>query len=449
MPSLSPKNHTPATPQDVAERLNRECLCASLDQAELRRQLELVWQQAGLYQSICQTRPHLFAPTTVYTTAAQVARMREIVEAVETVVANNAYREQALARAPAVARHTPDAHGVFLGFDFHLDAEAPKLIEINSNAGGAMLNVVLRAAQQACCRDAQRLAVDATPPERIEQTFLDMFATEWRASRGEAPLNTIAIVDTHPREQYLHPEFLLFARLFERHGWKAVIADPAELTLRAGRLWHGDAAVDLIYNRLTDFYLEAPEHAHLREAYFEDRVVLTPHPHQYALYADKRNLAVLSDPVQLRAWGIGESVIATLTAGIPPVRVVDPAQAHALWEQRRRLFFKPAVGYGSRAAYRGDKLTRRVFAEIIKGNYVAQEIAPPSERQVRVAGQPVALKLDMRCFVYRGAVQLIAARLYRGQTTNFRTPGGGFAPVFTVRDPSQLPASPATALARL
>jgi hypothetical protein len=29
-------------------------------------------------------------------------------------------------------------------------------------------------------------------------------------------------------------------------------------------------------------------------------------------------------------------------------------------------------------------------------------------------------------------VLLAAARLYRGQTTNFRTPGGGFAPVFVI-----------------
>lgn len=443
MHSLSPKPQTAASPRDLAERLNRECLCASLDQAQLRRQLDLVWQQVGLYESISQTRPHLFAPTTVYTTAAQVARMRDIVQAVETVVANSAYREHVLARAPAVARHAPGAHGVFLGFDFHLDGEGPQLIEINSNAGGAMLNVVLRAAQQACCGDAQRLAIDATPTDTIEQTFLDMFATEWRDSRGGTALNTVAIVDTHPREQYLHPEFLLFARLFERRGWKALIVDPAELTLRAGRLWHGDTAVDLIYNRLTDFYLESPAHAHLRQAYLADNVVLTPHPHQYALYADKRNLAALTDATQLRAWGIAEQVVTTLQAGIPPVRVVDPAQEHRLWEQRRRLFFKPAVGYGSRAAYRGDKLTRRVFAEILKGKYVAQEIAPPSERQVSVAGQPVALKLDIRCFVYRGGVQLISARLYQGQTTNFRTPGGGFAPVFTVRDPEHLPTASA------
>ena len=31
-----------------------------------------------------------------------------------------------------------------------------------------------------------------------------------------------------------------------------------------------------------------------------------------------------------------------------------------------------------------------------------------------------------------GVIQLVAARLYAGQTTDFRTPGGGFAPVFVV-----------------
>ena len=58
----------------------------------------------------------------------------------------------------------------------------------------------------------------------------------------------------------------------------------------------------------------------------------------------------------------------------------------ALWAQRRQLFFKPADGYGSKAAYRGDKLTRRVWGEIVAGNFVAQALVPPSERLVDVAG---------------------------------------------------------------
>ncbi|UUZ49727.1 hypothetical protein LP420_05925 [Massilia sp. B-10] len=42
---------------------------------------------------------------------------------------------------------------------------------------------------------------------------------------------------------------------------------------------------------------------------------------------------------------------------------------------------------------------------------------------------PGELKFDLRAYTYGGRVQLLAARIYQGQTTNFRTPGGGFAPV--------------------
>ena len=41
--------------------------------------------------------------------------------------------------------------GVFFGYDFHLGADGPQLIEINTNAGGVLLNLYLAAAQQACC----------------------------------------------------------------------------------------------------------------------------------------------------------------------------------------------------------------------------------------------------------------------------------------------------------
>jgi hypothetical protein len=37
----------------------------------------------------------------------------------------------------------------------------------------------------------------------------------------------------------------------------------------------------------------------------------------------------------------------------------------------------------------------------------------------------------LRCYVYDARVLSVAARLYRGQTTNFRTPGGGFAAVLS------------------
>ncbi len=103
----------------------------------------------------------------------------------------------------------------------------------------------------------------------------------------------------------------------------------------------------------------------------------------------------------------------------------------ALWARRRDLFFKPAAGYGSKAAYRGAKLTKRVWGEITGSTYVAQALVAPSERHIADTAAASLLKADIRNYAYRGTVKLVAARLYQGQTTNFRTPGGGFAPVFT------------------
>ena len=72
------------------------------------------------------------------------------------------------------------------------------------------------------------------------------------------------------------------------------------------------ARVDLVYNRLTDFMLAGENCTALREAYAAGAVVVTPNPHVYALYADKRHLAVLSDAQRLRDWGVAEADIATL-----------------------------------------------------------------------------------------------------------------------------------------
>jgi hypothetical protein len=48
---------------------------------------------------------------------------------------------------------------------------------------------------------------------------------------------------------------------------------------------------------------------------------------------------------------------------------------------------------------------------------------------VKVDDIPAPRKLDLRLYTYGGEVLLTAARLYQGQATNFRTEGGGFAPV--------------------
>ncbi len=228
----------------------------------------------------------------------------------------------------------------------------------------------------------------------------------------------------------------MFQRLFERHGLRAIISDPSELKLRDGILWHEEVAVDLVYNRLTDFMMESPASANLRAAYMEHAIVLTPHPHPqaHALFADKRNLALLSDARHLQALGVPKQVQEILLANILHTELVDAADGEKLWNERRRLFFKPPAGFGGRAAYRGDKITKRVWQDILAGEYVAQSIMVPGGRVIGRNENPELLKFDLRLYTYDGAVQWTAARMYKGQTTNFRTPGGGFAPVYILHD---------------
>jgi hypothetical protein len=371
------------------------------------------------FERLRAAQPSLFSAADLRIDRAAMAGMEAVIAAIETVVALPSWRTLALAQAPAIARVPARARGVFLGYDFHLSPDGPKLIEINTNAGGGLLNAYLLAAHG-----------HADAALRLRDAFVAMFREEWRLERGDVPLKRIAIVDEAPAGQFLAPEFELFRDLFVEHGIAAVIADPAELVRDGDRLLHDGQPVDLIYNRLTDFSLDSAVDRDIRAVFEAGGVVLTPHPPAHALYADKRNLMLLTDEAVLRDLDVGADDVATLLAGIPRTVAVVPGDGERFWSERKRWFFKPPAGFGSRAAYRGDKLTRRVFEEILHGGYIAQEIAPPSEYDIPVEGETRRLKADFRCYVYAGRIQLVAARLYQGQTTNFRTPGGGFAPVF-------------------
>jgi len=220
-----------------------------------------------------------------------------------------------------------------------------------------------------------------------------------------------------------------------------VIADPADLRYEQGVLRAGDVPIDLVYNRLTDFYLESPSCAALRQAYSEQAMVLTPHPRAHALYADKRNLGLLCDAQFLDRLGLAAEHQQVLLQMIPQSETVDAGNAQRLWAERKQLFFKPFAGYGGCAAYRGDKLTHRVWQDIAAGGYIAQHIVPPG--QMRIHDNPDTervMKFDVRQYVYDAQVLWSAARVYQGQTTNFRTPGGGFAPVYEWPEGATFPA---------
>ena len=423
--------------RSLAGLLNQDCACFSLDVDALRQALHADSVLAEWWPHWQDTHAHLFSNNGLFISRAQLQAMQLAVQVLHETMTAPAWQAHALGHTPELARMARGPQGVFMGYDFHLTESGPRLIEVNTNAGGAMLSLAAARAQRACCDAARDWMHSPTGLEGLEQRWLDMFAREWAAQRPTEPfvptqgaVRTLAIVDEDPQGQYLYPEFLLFQDLFRHAGIDAVIAAPQDLHLANGQLQHEGRRIDMVYLRLTDFDLSRPEHAHLHQAWSSGACVFTPGPQTHALHANKRHLVPLSDPDFLHRIGVPEASRAVLAQVVPPTLLLTPHNAEQLWTERKRYFFKPLAGYGSKAAYRGDKLTTKTWAQLQQSAYVAQEIVAPSQRVVTVQDQRKALKADVRAYAYAGEVQLFTARLYDGQTTNFRSDGGGFAPVF-------------------
>lgn len=423
--------------RSLAGSLNRDCACYSLDVEALRRSLQADSVLSTWWPHWQDTHAHLFSATGLFISQTQLQAMQEAVQVLHEVMGLPAWRQQVLSQVPELARTAMGPRGVFMGYDFHLTESGPKLIEINTNAGGAMLSLALTRAQGACCDAAREWLHTATDITQLEARWLDMFAQEWALQRPHEPFiplqglaRTLAIVDEDPSHQYLYPEFLLFQDLFCRAGVDARIVDPQALVWADGQLQQQGQRIDMVYLRLTDFDLQAPAHAALRQAWKTGACVFTPNPETHALHANKRHLVTLSDLQWAAQLGLSEAARAVLARVVPQTKLLTADNAEQLWAERKGYFFKPLSGYGSKAAYRGDKLTTKTWAQISTQAYVAQALIPPSQRVVMVGDERKALKADVRAYAYNGQVQLFAARLYDGQTTNFRSDGGGFAPVF-------------------
>lgn len=224
-----------ASPSSV-EALNSECFCLAVDIPALRAKLDEVLGAYGLPGALAVTHPHLFSALPLYVSRGHLEQTARIVAAVEDVAALPVYQSAVLAWAPDIARFDPGSPGGLLGLDFHLGIDGPRLIEINTNPGGVLLNAILGQAQRACMPEITK---PPTALGEVDRDILQVMLTEWQLQRGSAPLGLVVIVDESPAQQYLYPEFLLFRELFRRHGYRAEICGPEDLALKDGRLWLG------------------------------------------------------------------------------------------------------------------------------------------------------------------------------------------------------------------
>ena len=204
------------------EDSNSQCLCKRI-------------QEEGPYH-------RFFAKTHVFLSSSVLAKVEAGISLLEKTITSEDFKK-ILEKEIAHSFSNKDVEGgVLMSYDFHLDGETPKLIEINTNAGGAFLNYELAKITKSCCG---KLSVNNV--ENFETDIVAMFRNEF-AKKSNKNLETVCIVDENPEGQFLYPEFLICKEILERNGIVTYIADPSLIVIENGKATYHGIAIDFIYN---------------------------------------------------------------------------------------------------------------------------------------------------------------------------------------------------------
>ena len=297
---------------------------------------------------------------------------------------------------------------VLMAYDFHLEKEIPRLIEVNTNASSFLLSNSLYQFQNLEYKKAR---------EDLKKSF----QSEWKKfnqdQENPAPKKSV-LIDENPLEQKMAIEFFMYKDFFQSMGWSFEICDSHSLKIdEKGFLYtpKGDK-IDFIYNRSTDFYFE--NHPELATAYLKGTCAISPNPREYYLLSDKDRLCDWS--LQKDNW----SELKQIKNNLLVSEVLNSQNKERAWENRKKYFFKIRKGYSGKQAYRGANLSHKKMNQLCDTQSLFQEFIPPSKI---IDSQGVEWKVDFRAYVYEDQIQQLIARCYYGQLTNFKKEGSGFA----------------------
>ncbi len=363
---------------------------------------------------------HLVSPLELRLPKKILATVEEAVRALYAVSRRDHFRNQ-LEKIPGV--EPKPYKSVLMAYDFHTNEDGEAfLVEVNTNASGYMLSSLMEMTH------AEIAVEDYEPLKKLRATFLN----ELGLSQKNQATPFIAITDEDIPQQKMYLEFLMYRDWFKSFGWGTEFCEAKEFKVADGKLLTGQGAkVDLIYNRLTDFYLEQPEHAAMREGFVDQLACVSPNPYEYYLLGDKQRLIQLGDPAFLKTAGATEEEIAAIAKVIIPT--FDKSHfpsTEEIWHKRRQLFFKPKRSHGGKSVYRGESVSKKVFERLMADDILIQRYQPaqkmPTEDPRSVLEN---WKFDLRFYVYEDQIHLSVARIYQGQVTNFTSAMGGFTAV--------------------
>lgn len=180
--------------------LNQRCACELVDVVRLH---EVIRSAFPGFTSDPTVHAHLFSPYALFVDRAALDAMGRVATVIFDVAANRRYRQHVMKWAPSTATHDPGSAGGVLGLDFHLTVDGPRLIEVNTNPGGLLLNAMLLDGVRSCAPAAWTTWTTAA---KARNAAVAAWLDDARQQSRRMP-SRLAIVDSAPREQFLYPEF--------------------------------------------------------------------------------------------------------------------------------------------------------------------------------------------------------------------------------------------------
>ncbi len=280
---------------------------------------------------------------------------------------------------------------VLSAYDFHYEPNADKLslIEVNTNASTFLVADAL---------------YDFQSKEKsfgnAKQELLSSFRNEHKLF-GIKEGAKIFIIDEKLPQQKMLFGFHMYKDFLKSISDNVQICDFSEVTKSDKEAF--------VYNRYCDFLLSRPESKVLLDHFLNGDLLFSPNPRVYLLTAAKERLNHFTEM----------NVTDTL---IPSKAFRQFENADAIWSERKKYYFKPMRMYGGKAVFRGKSISRKRFDELDMDEYMAQESRPPGKIEDD-------WKFDLRFYTYANKIQLVIARVFKGQLLNFNTIGGGLATV--------------------
>ncbi|HWP42176.1 MAG TPA: hypothetical protein VNO14_02995 [Blastocatellia bacterium] len=285
-------------------------------------------------------------------------------------------------------------------------------------------------------------------PMFCRQDMLDALLAIYSQVRGNGERPAIAIVDY--RGLPTQREFELFKEFFEARGYRATIADPRDLEMRGGNLFHGDFKIDIVYRRVltTELLEKIDECRALIEAYRSGAIVLvnsfmTKYVHKKMLFG------VLTDERHERYFDDSERE--AIRNHIPWTRrLADTRTRYGgrdidlidfVRDNRDRLVLKPNDDYGGHGIYIGWESDEAAWDSAIEsalsGDYLVQERVTTgrevfpyvSEGEGRV--EMIEQLLDLDPLLFFGRVRGAFTRLSSSSLANV-TSGAGMVPTMLI-----------------